>query len=148
LYGSHGATVTEVAGNNPEAAPITGRAQLSSTVVDIIVTDAVKTVPAYPVLLCHFDRESIIMRFGRNAAVKGCVENGNLGRTWKPLGSELDPPDIRRVVKRGQISVGPDPLQHARVDQVGLPEASAAMNHPVPDSFNGRKPSGKEGIKT
>jgi hypothetical protein len=136
LYGSHGATVTEVASNNTKAAATAGRTQLSSTVVNIVVTDTVKTVPAYPVLLRHFDRESIIMCFGRNVAVKGCVENGYLTDTWKPLGSELDPLDVGRVVKGRQFGVGTDPFHYLRIDQVSVPETPASMNHPVPDSLD------------
>jgi hypothetical protein len=135
-----------VAGNDPQGVAATGRAQLSSTVVDIVVTDTVKTVTAYPVFLRHFDGESIVVGFGGDVTVEGCVENGNLVGTWKPMGSKFDPSYVRRVVKGCQFRVGPDPFHYLCIDQVSVPEASAAVNHPVPDSLNRRKPSRKEGV--
>jgi hypothetical protein len=135
-----------VAGNDPKAA-VTGRAQVNRTVVDIVVADAVKSVTADPVLLRHFDGESVIVSLGGDSAVKGCVENGHLMNTRKPMGRELDPFDIRGVVKGRQMGAGPDPVHYLWINQVSVPETPPAVYHPVPDSFNGRKPPGKEGIQ-
>ena len=115
--------------------------------MDVLMTYPVKSVTANPVLLGKFHRKCVVVSLGRDAAVKGGVENGYLPGSWKPILGKLDPSDIRRVVQRRQISVGPDPFHYVGVDEVSVPETPTSVNYSVANSFNRRKSTGKEGIQ-
>ena len=125
-----------MAGNDLQFVISVDIAKPRSPVVDVLMTDPVKSVTANPELLGKVHRECVVVSLGGDAAVKGSVENGYLPGTRKPMSGKLDPSDIRRVVQRRQFSVRPDPLHYVGVYEVRMSETPTSVNHPVAYSLN------------
>lgn len=135
FHTAHGRAVAEVHGDGAQLG--LGLAQVFGGLLgDVLVRGAVEAVAADLILGVPAVGHGIDVGLGGHGLVEGGVEDGHHGGVGHDLLAGLDAGDVGGVVEGGQGDALPDAVHDLAVDDDGVGELLAAVDHTVADGID------------